>query len=119
MADTKEGTTLKLFTTNVNVFNSDPNGFDGSDERLQHVVKVPVKIDETSRSGSRKTTSANNALLIDLREFPENFDVTKAIRDCELLKDLLGSKPQAIGQLVKAVKRGLPPKAIIKGSQRC
>ena len=97
----------KTYTQLTGAFVSVPAAFEGADSDITDVIKVPIEFEHT-RSDLEHTYisggASNSALLFDLRELPSRFDAKKALRDCDLMRDIIANNPADIEEIVKSVR---------------
>lgn len=89
------------------LFVSVPAAFDGIDNDLRDLIKVPVDVEDvrTPDGGFALSGRAENtSILIDFRELPARFDATKALRDCELIRDIITKNPSGVEEVIAAMK---------------
>lgn len=84
-----------------------PGAFHAGDPRLATLIKVPLRTRPRSPHGNNATEwddFLKEFILIDLREFPDMLDTERAIKDCELVSELLKSHSSEIQELIASVK---------------
>lgn len=84
-----------------------PGAFHAADPGLATLIKVPLSTRgraPNAHDTENEVPFLKEFVLIDFREFPDTLDTGKAIKDCQLVSELLQAHPDEIRELIQNVK---------------